>query len=246
MDPFGQPIDKPVPLAVKMEELLRTAQRQRELHLERLKRRCGRAQAPPNNLRMTNADMKEIYNEWRKDVQSWMRESTLATYEELNHSCRHQEAHQLGKRTFSTYLFQLSGCKFLLHKLIELPLISQSSADSAEQPVTTLLADLINSYEEHKTTSKYQEEVRRSAEHQASQKRVSRQIWWAQYNYAQGRKLSDKVRDGVVDFFELDWKQQQLVEDFDTRRAARALDQLLEQKRPPYRGAGSEVTTYER
>ena len=168
MDPFGQPIDKPVPLAVKMEELLRTAQRQRELHLERLKRRCGRAQAPPNNLRMTNEDMKEIYNEWRKDVQSWMRESTLATYEELNHSCRHQEAHQLGKRTFSAYLFQLSGCKFLLHKLIELPLISQSSADSAEQPVTTLLADLINSYEEHKTTSKYQEAVRRSAEHQAS------------------------------------------------------------------------------
>ena len=127
-----------------------------------------------------------------------------------------------------------------------LPLISQSSADSAEQPVTTLLADLINSYEEHKKTSKYQEEVRRSAEHQASQKRVSRQIWWAQYNYAQGRKLSDNVRDGVVDFFELDWKQQQLVEDFDIRRAARALDQLLEQKRPPYRGAGSEVTTYER
>ena len=58
MDPFGQPIDKPVPLAVKMEELLRTAQRQRELHLERLKRRCGRAQASPNNLRKTDDPSK--------------------------------------------------------------------------------------------------------------------------------------------------------------------------------------------
>ena len=75
---------------------------------------------------------------------------------------------------------------------------------------------------------------------------MHRQIWWAQYNYAQGRKLSELVLDGVIDFFALDGNEQQLVEDFDSRRAARALDQLLEQKRPPYRGSGSEVTTYER
>ena len=34
---------------------------------------------------------------------------------------------------------------------------------------------------------------------------------------------------------------QELVEAFETRQSAKALDRLLEQKRPPYRGAGIEV-----
>ena len=234
MDAFGQPIDKPVPLAVKMEELLRAARRQRELHLEKLKCRQQCCTTCINE-----EDMKAIYNGWRHDVQSWMQDSTLEIYEEHMRNHQHQQAHQLGKKAFNTYLFQLSGCKFLLHKLIQLPLIS---TDSVEQPVGPVLVDLIYAYEEHKRTPQYHDARKRSAEHQAGQKRLSNQIWWAQYNYTQGRKLSLQVQAGDVDFFALGCEKQQLVDEFDTRRSAKALDRLLEQDRPSYRGAGSEVT----
>ena len=36
---------------------------------------------------------------------------------------------------------------------------------------------------------------------------------------------------------------QELVEAYETRRSAKALDVLLQQKRPPYRGAGPEIET---
>ena len=93
-----------------------------------------------------------------------------------------QKTHQLAKSRFSIFLFQLSGCKFLLHKLIELPIINQVSSNSVEQPVATVLMELLNSYEEYKTTSEYQEAVQCSQQHQKLQKRFSHECWWAQYH----------------------------------------------------------------
>ena len=61
------------------------------------------------------------------------------------------------------------------------------------------------------------------------------------YRYTKGRTLATKVQDGIVHFHDLDSKEQQLVEAFETRQSAKALDRLLEQKRQPYRGAGIEV-----
>ena len=61
------------------------------------------------------------------------------------------------------------------------------------------------------------------------------------YRFTKGRTLSTKVQDGIVNFYDLDSKEQELVEAFETRQSAKALDRLLEQKRPPYRGAGIEV-----
>ena len=206
LDVYGEPVDTPVPLSVKMEELLRAAKKRRELHMERLRRR-GVHIGVHNDMHMDPVnDMKEIYNTWRQDVQSWMRPSTLDTYKEHERNHRWQKAHQLGKTAFSTYLFHLSGCKFLLHKLIELPLISLSSAGSAERPAA-ILTELIDAYEEHKKTQQYQDAVRVAGQHQAGQLRLSRQVWWAQYNYTQGRKLSQKVRDKDINFLDLaDWQ----------------------------------------
>ena len=153
---------------------------------------------------------------------------------------QNQKAHQLAKSRFSTYLFQLSGCKFLLHKLIELPIVNLISSNSVGQPVSQVLTDLINSLEEHKKTAQYQEAVKRSEKLQEGQKRLSHQLWWAQYNYTKGRNLQVKVLDGTLKFDDLNPKEQELVEEFDTRRSAKALDRLLQQKRPPYRGIGAE------
>jgi hypothetical protein len=54
-------------------------------------------------------DMKEFYNTWRRDVGSWMRPSDKEYYDWCVEQGRRQEAHQLAKRKFSAYLFQLSG-----------------------------------------------------------------------------------------------------------------------------------------
>jgi len=106
------------------------------------------------------------------------------------------------------------------------------------------LNELIDAYEDHLKTPQYANAVLLSKQHQAGQLRLSHQVWWAQYNYAQGRKLSCLIRDSDIKFDDLaPWKQK-LVEDFDTRRSAKALDRALEQKsfrQQPYRGAGTEV-----
>ena len=124
MDRYGEPYDTPKPLSVKMEELFQVALTQRRMHIDRL--RAWPAPLPRRHRHMTENDMKLIFNTWRKNVDSWMSPCTLAKYNWLmNNRCR-QDAQRLGKSAHSTYLFQLSGCKFLLHKLIELPLIVRS------------------------------------------------------------------------------------------------------------------------
>ena len=87
----------------------------------------------------------------------------------MQRSGQKHKAHQLARSRFSTFVFQLSGCKFLLHTLIELPIIPQiesnsvgqpvatvlEDSNSVGQPVATVLEDLISSYEKHKDTPQY-------------------------------------------------------------------------------------------
>ena len=101
--------------------------------------------------------------------------------------------------------------------------------------------DLINAYEEHKTTPEHRDAVQRSQKQQESQKRLSNEIWWAQYDYTKGKSLAAPVRDEVVKFDDLNSWDRDLVEAFESRRSAKALDRLLAQKRPPYRGAGAAI-----
>ena len=81
------------------------------------------------NIAFTEDDMKRIMNDWRADHDSWMHEKTKARYWACN---RQQDRHRIEKQAFSTYLQQLSGCKFLLRVLVELPMISEHG--SAVQP----------------------------------------------------------------------------------------------------------------
>ena len=57
------------------------------------------------------------------------------------------------------------------------------------------------------------------------------------YRYTKGRTLATKVQDGIVNFYDLDSEERDLVDAFGARQSAKALDCLLEQKRPPYRSA---------
>ena len=145
--------------------------------------------------------------------------------------------------------FQLSGCKFLLHKLIELPIISSSLPNSPHgsyhiPEIADVLKELMDAYEDHLATPQYAKAFLLSKQHQAGQLSLNQKVWWAQYNYSQGRKLSCLIRDTDITFYDLaPWKQK-LVEEFDSRRSAKALDRALHQKafmQQPDRGAGTEV-----
>ena len=175
-----------------------------------------------------------------------MNPKSLKHHENMLWNGQEHKAQQFGKKRFSTFLFQLSGCKFLVHKLIQFPIISQLSSSSVEQPVprqpaATVLMELLNSYEEHKTTTEYLEAVKSSQKNQKCQMRLSQELWWAQYDYSRGRSLATNVQAGMLNYFELNSKDQNLVEAFENRQSAKTVDRLLEQKRAPYRGAGTEV-----
>ena len=237
VDYFGNILEKAIPLAVKMERLLQLTQHQRELHIDRLRRAPRGIRKFDAHMRMGSADMKEIFDTWRARPQEWMQCSTYENYKAMLIRGQKRKAQQLAKSAFSNFLFQQSGERFLLHKLIELPIMNQVSSNSVAQPVPTVLMDLINSYEEYKTTSEYQTVVQLSQQHQNLQQRMSHDVCWAQYRDTKGRTLATKVQDGTVHFYDLDSEEQELVEAFETRQSAKALDRLLEQKRPPYRSA---------
>ena len=188
-------------------------------------------------MHMDDDDMKNIYNEWRAHPEEWMHSAAKEEYTQMIRAGQNQKAHHLAKSRFKTYLFH--RCKFLLHKLIELPIVNLVLSDSVEQPVSEVLTDIINSLEEHKTPE-YQEAVQRSEKLQEGRMRLTHKLWWAQYNYTKGPSLQVGDLDGSLNFYDLNAEEQELVEASDTRRSANVLDGSLKQKRPLYRGEGAE------
>ena len=134
----------------------------------------------------------------------------------------------------------MAGSKFLLHKLIQLPIIAQCSAnpsDSAEQRAS--LMKCINDLHEHMKTAEYKAAVERSQKRANNHRRLSKQIWEASQRLAKGKVLSMKALNGQ--FWELNKWEQQLVEDYDGGKLERSLKSLLNQRAPIYRGIGASV-----
>ena len=67
VDFFGHDLPKPMLLAVKMERLLQTAS-QRQLHLDK--------RTLPQDHKLGEDDMKQVYNEWRSHPKAWMQSSS--------------------------------------------------------------------------------------------------------------------------------------------------------------------------
>ena len=108
--------------------------------------------------------MKDMYNDWRWDVDSWMDEDNVRIYHNLRRAGLIQslQAQQIAKTLFGAYTFHLAGSKFLLHKLIQLPILAQCSAEqpaSAQLPAS--LMKCINDLQEHKKTPEYKQAVER-------------------------------------------------------------------------------------
>ena len=75
----------------------------------------------------------------------------------------------------------------------------------------------------------------------SDQARLSQRLHKAQTRYKEGAKLSRQVAEDTVNYYDLEKKKQSLVEEYDTRVSAKALEAVLAEHaaRPPkYRGAG--------
>ena len=149
-------------LGIKMEPLLETAALRRQLVLDRLR---GSAAQPvvDTTHEITDKDMKDMYNDWRWDVDSWMDEDKVRIYHHLTRAGLLQQAQQIAKKAFRAYMFDLAGSKFLLHKLIQLPILAQCSAEQpASAQVPASLMNYMNDLQEHKQTPEYKAAVERS------------------------------------------------------------------------------------
>ena len=103
-DLFGEPLEKPMPLAVKMEDLLHAARRQRQHQIDWLRRSSSCRRRVHMNMHMDGDDMKHIYNEWGDRPQEWMHKASFEEYTSLIRTGQNQKAHQFRRSRFSTSL----------------------------------------------------------------------------------------------------------------------------------------------
>ena len=101
MNSKGDAVQTPMPLLLKMENLLEAARKQRQLHLENLQR-SRKKNVEDATYQIEEDDMRAIYNRWRWDAESWMNPQTLMKYKHLLDSGKNAAAQQLSKSAFST------------------------------------------------------------------------------------------------------------------------------------------------
>jgi hypothetical protein len=186
--------------------------------------------------------MEEMINAWRNDVASWMCISTQDVYWNLKRK-RSQHALQFTESRFTTYCFQISGSRFLLHKLIELPIVRVGSAARPASSSSAAIKDLLMALQHHKETDQYKNEVLASTKRLDSKERTSQQIWWARANLEQGKTLAKQRDAGSLSFFDLGCKDQELVEKYDGGKAERILCSLQAARSPVYRGTHVQAFT---
>ena len=180
----GRDAKTPMPLALKMENLLGAVYERRQLVLEKLRKcrkldPCSEADNYDSSHYIAEQDMRDMYNNWRTNVYAWMHTSNSNKYEDLKKAGNNRDAHALSKKAFSKYLFQLSGDKFLLQMLIQLPLVQDPN--SARSPVTsqqfrTSLARFITELRRHYKDERYKDAANKPRRCSAEYIQLTKQI----------------------------------------------------------------------
>ena len=183
----------------------------------------------------TGDQCRDLMKAWRDDVESWMQPATQNDYFELLKVGLNEEAHQLKKSRFTAYCSHISGCRFLLGKLIELPILHDNGG------AIHAISQLLDDFQKHKDTPQYKDAVKRSREKAEGEKRLSNQLWWAKHWLHQGWLLSTRVREAKVSLLDLSQEDQQLVKAYDDGKLERALRDLKIQQCAPYGGTHVEA-----
>ena len=168
-----------------------------------------------------------------------MNEEKRKIYNDLRWN-RPEDASQLLKEAFDIYLLQLAGSKFLLHKLIQLPIIAQCNAtpsDSAEQPAS--LMKCINDLHVYMQTDEYKASVRIAQKRTQDDRRLSRQIWKANWWLARGKEFSLRAQNEKDS--QLKKWERRLANQYNDGKLERCLKDLLNQRTRRYRRFGASV-----
>ena len=107
---------------------------------------------------------------------------------------------------------------------------------------TAVVNDLLEALEQHKKTDEYKKAVNNSKKRMDDQERTNRKIWWARANLERGRILAEQHDDGNLDYYDLSYEDQELVEEYDTGRAETTLRSLEAAISPVYRGTRVEAS----
>jgi hypothetical protein len=100
----------------------------------------------------SESQMIQLHNDWMHDYTNWMNANNIELYKRLLKGTgkgKHQEGHQLLRRSFSAFLFQIIGNKYVLLAAIQHPLFS------AAQPEVTI-SQFITACEQEKASEEYQ------------------------------------------------------------------------------------------
>ena len=137
----------------------------------------------------------------------------------------------MAKGGFHTYCFHLSGSKYLLHMLLQLPILAQCSAANPEPAEISALTKWMTDLQRVKQTQEYKDAVRKSKPALSrNHRRLSLQIWEASRELTEAKALSKK---GLWD--DLTQEEQSLVEAYDSGRLDRRMQNLISQQTPSYK-----------
>ena len=237
-DLYGDSLEEPVPHSVKMEWLLETAAKRRKRVLERLRHSAAQPVLDMEH-EIADKDMQNMYNDWRWDVNSWMNEEKRKIYNDLRWN-RPEDASQFAKEAFDIYLLQLAGSKFLLYKVIQLPIIAQCNAtpsDSAEQPAS--LMKCINDLHFYIQTDDYKASIRIEQKRTQDDRRLNEKICYRNWWLARGKEYSMRAQNGEDS--QLKKWERKLANEYDDGKLERCLKDLLNQRTRRYRSFGASV-----
>ena len=170
--------------------------------------------------------MKTIINSWRDDVHSYMKADSLRKLTTM----RPQRAHQFKKSVHSTYMFHLAGCKWLLWQFLRVPLFyepTEAPSSSAERPAWN---QLLRQFEEHRKSDAYCTAVEDSQRKGDDHVRLSQRMCKARFEHEMGKRISFRVRHEHLDWDSLSPSDQELAEHYESRRSAKRLQKLFQEK----------------
>ena len=155
-----------------------------------------------------------------------------------------QRALRQAHSCFKAYKFLLSGCPFMLHLLIQLPILEYCSA---EQPANgddpsaqiALLHKYMRKFAEHLESELHLAAQARSAKRRDRTERLSRQIWKQIQKIKQAEPCSRRAARG--EYEAMNDADKKLAEEYDTGKLFSELKNLHAQRQPAYKGVGASV-----
>ena len=198
----------------KLEAFLAIVDQQRSRHLH-------------NNPRLTSdavfseVDMQTIFSAWEKDHDSWANEATIRNYNDHLHGTGQgdrQKAHQLRRRAFSAFLFQIIGNKHLVLASIQHPIFS------AAQPAEAMQS-FFRAWEKEKASDGYKKRLEMSKQSTKERKVLKSNAHAARQALVQGKRLHAAIHRNYKQLAELSHHEKVLLDDLNSGKLARVRDE---------------------